>query len=63
VSVISLLYFSLIMQWIHFISILLFISFPQRIATMDFILDNRYQDLIAVDSTKGDAVYEVRVLR
>ncbi|WJX88956.1 hypothetical protein P8452_70992 [Trifolium repens] len=30
---------------------------------MEFIPENRYQDLIVVDSTKGDEVYEVRVLR
>ncbi|KAK2409555.1 hypothetical protein QL285_044971 [Trifolium repens] len=51
------------MQRIQLISILLFISFPQRVATMEFIPENRYQDLIVVESTKGDGVYEVRVLR
>jgi hypothetical protein len=30
---------------------------------MDFIVENRYQDLITVDSTKGEAIYELRVLR
>jgi hypothetical protein len=30
---------------------------------MDFFVDNRYQDLISVDSTKGNAIYELRVLR
>ncbi|KAK2455837.1 replication factor A protein [Trifolium repens] len=30
---------------------------------MDFVVVNRYQDLISVDSTKGNAIYELRVLR
>jgi hypothetical protein len=30
---------------------------------MEFIPENRYESLIAVDSTKGNGVYEVRVLR
>jgi hypothetical protein len=63
VSAISLLHFSLIMQRFQFNGILILISFPQRIATMEFIRENRYQGLIVVDSTKGDEVYEVRVLR
>jgi hypothetical protein len=29
----------------------------------EFVPDNRYESLIAVDSTKGNGVYQVRVLR